>query len=248
MKKYLFSSTILTVSLITHANETVHWGYDAERGPAQWGKLSADYKACSDGKNQTPINITNVYESEHKHPIDVEYQVHPNHVVFNGHTVQINSQDQSDYLVLDQEKYYLQQFHLHTPSENQIDGKSFPLELHFVNANAQGELTVMAVMFELGQKNSEWDKIWADLSYKENDVKSLAQEVDLEKLLPKNREYYRFSGSLTTPPCSEGVNWIVYKQPMTISKQQLAEFQKILKGHSNNRPIQPTHGRIVIAD
>ncbi len=248
MKKILLSSLICYLSSMTLAAETIHWGYDKNISPEHWGELSDNYKACSMGKNQTPINISSTYASTVKHNIDIDYKVSPKNIVFNGHTVQVNTKDDSDYLVLDNQKFFLRQFHFHTPSENQIEGKSYPIELHFVNADAEGQLTVLAVMFEVGQANSEWNKLWLDLSNKENDAKDLTHSVDLEKLLPKKREYYRFSGSLTTPPCSEGVNWIVLKQPLTISPEQLKQFKATLKDEANNRPLQPVNGRIVIED
>lgn len=248
MKKILLSSLICCLSSATFAAETIHWGYDEDISPEHWGELSENYKTCNVGKNQTPINISSTYASTVKHKVDIEYKVSPHDIVFNGHTVQVNTKDDSDYLVLDNQKFFLKQFHFHTPSENQIKGKSYPLELHFVNANAEGQLTVLAVMFELGQPNSEWNKLWSDLSDKENDAKSLTHTVDLEKLLPKKREYYRFSGSLTTPPCSEGVNWIVLKQSLTLSAEQLKQFKALIKDEANNRPLQPVNGRIVIED
>ena len=248
MKKILLISLMGCFSTLTSAAD-IHWSYDKDISPKHWGELSESFKVCSTGKNQTPININNTYVvSAVKHKIDIEYEVSPHDIVFNGHTVQVNTKagDHRNYLELDNQKFFLKQFHFHTPSENQIKGKSYPLELHFVNANAEGQLTVLAVMFELGRKNSEWDKFWADLSHKKDDAKVLSQKVDLEKLLPEKHEYYRFSGSLTTPPCSEGVNWIVLKQPLTISAQQLNAFKKVLKNKDNNRPLQPVNGRVVV--
>jgi carbonic anhydrase len=151
-----------------------------------------------------------------------------------------------DYIVLDQNKFILKQFHFHTPSENQINGITYPMEIHFVHADEQGDLAVLAVMFELGQSNNEITKLWKSISKKENDVKEIKRIVNLEKLLPEVREYYRFTGSLTTPPCDEGVNWIVLKKPLQISQEQIDTFKNILKQPSNNRPIQQTNGRIII--
>lgn len=250
MKSFLLGSLVFGLSTFTVASETIHWGYDHEISPEHWGELNENFKECSSGKNQTPIDIRNTYKSVIKHKLNIQYKVSPNDIIFNGHTVQVNTKkdDQSDYLILDGQKFFLKQFHFHTPSENQIEGKSYPLELHFVNANAQGDLTVLAVMFVLGEKNPEWDKLWIDLSSKENDDRHLSHEVNLNKLLPKNLDYYRFSGSLTTPPCSEGVNWVVLKNPLTISEQQLKTFKVLLKNQDNHRPIQPTHGRVIIED
>lgn len=232
----------------SHASASLHWGYEAQSGPGQWGDLTPDFSQCKVGKNQTPINITQSYATTHKHPIQIEYKLAPQDIVFNGHTVQVNSKehDEDDFISIDGEKFVLQQFHFHTPSENQIEGRSFALELHFVNANAEGDLAVVAVMFNLGKANPEWDKFWQDLSPIPEQKSLLKQHIDLEKLMPKQQHYYRFSGSLTTPPCTEGVIWLVMKKPMSISQQQLEQFKKLLKQHPNNRPIQPRHGRPII--
>lgn len=246
----LLGASILSLSQMTRAAETIHWGYDKEISPEHWGELDEHYKVCKTGKNQTPINITNPYKSAIKHNLNINYNATAQDIVFNGHTVQINTkkEDHRNYIVIDQQKYFLKQFHFHTPSENQIRGKNFPLELHFVNQNETGDLTVVAVMFNIGQMNTEWNNFWADLSLKENDDKILSRQLHLNKLLPKKLDYYRFSGSLTTPPCTEGVNWIVLKYPLTISSQQLQAFKMLIANQDNHRPIQPLNGRIVIED
>lgn len=247
MKKKIITGVLACVmSGMAVAADAILWGYDKEISPEYWGTLSDSYKTCSMGKNQTPINIANSYTSNVKHKINIAYKKSAHDVVFNGHTVQVNTKEDTDYLVLDKQKFFLRQFHIHTPSENQIKGKSFPVEMHFVNANAQGQLTVVAVMYELGKPNPEWKKFWQDLSAQENDAKTLTHALDLQKLLPKKRDYYRFSGSLTTPPCSEGVNWIVLKQRLSISEEQLNTFKTLLKNHRNNRPLQPLNGRVVV--
>lgn len=250
MKILFIGSLIFSLSQLTFASESIHWGYDKELAPEHWGELSDNFKTCQSGKNQTPINITNTYKSKTQHKINIHYNTSPHDIIFNGHTVQVNAiaDDQSDFIVVDHEKYFLKQFHFHTPSENEIHGKSYPLELHFVNANAKGQLSVLAVMFNIGKANTEWKKLWANLSPIENEDKVLAQAINLKKLLPQNYTYYRFSGSLTTPPCSEGVNWIVFKTPLTLSKSQLEAFKARLSNHDNHRPIQPTNGRIIIED
>lgn len=250
MKNLFLAAITLTMSSLVLAGEatTIHWGYDQEIGAAHWGELSEQYKTCSTGKNQTPINIHHTYRIRDQHPIEINYQAAPKTIIFNGHTVQVNTESERDYLQIEHEKFNLKQFHFHTPSENQINGKNFPLELHFVNQNAQGELTVLAVMFKLGKENSEISKMWADISTEENHPQPLRAQVNLTKLLPTQHGYYRFSGSLTTPPCSEGVTWIVLKQPLTLSEKQLEQFKDVLKQHSNNRPIQPLNGRLIIED
>lgn len=248
MNKFILTALVWSCATLVFASEAVEWGYAENNAPEHWGALSPDYKTCDSGTQQSPINITQAIERKAKQKIAIHYKVSPHDVVFNGHTVQVNTIDKDDYVILDQQKYFLQQFHFHTPSENQIHSKSFPLELHFVNANAQGKLSVLSVMFVLGRENTEWNKFWADLSNKENDDKVLSRPINLDKLLPKQRDYYRTMGSLTTPPCTEGVNWIIFEQPITISNTQLNELKTLLHHHANNRPVQPTNGRLVIED
>lgn len=248
MKKIKYALIALCCVQHAWAAETVHWGYADPSRPEQWANLTPAYQLCSTGQNQSPINITDTYTSLNKHYIEVEYNFSPHDIVFNGHTVQVNTADYRDYVVLDRQKYFLKQFHFHTPSENQIQGKHYVMELHFVHQNAQQQYVVLAVMFELGRANPEWEKFWQDLSPEVGEDKILTHTINLESLLPKKHEYYRTTGSLTTPPCTEGVIWIILKQPLSLSQVQLDEFRQLLQQHRNNRPIQPSHGRVIVED
>ncbi|MBF7683274.1 carbonic anhydrase family protein [Acinetobacter sp. B5B] len=250
MRNFLLGCFAFALNLPVMASESIHWGYDEQISPEHWGHLSDQFKSCDTGKNQTPINIQNTYKSQAIHQLNIQYKTSPNDIIFNGHTVQINTKtnDHHDYIVIDHDQFFLKQFHFHTPSENQIYGKQYPLELHFVHANKKGELAVLAVMFNLGKPNSELSKLWKDLSPEENKEKTFSQRINIEKLIPRNHGYYRFSGSLTTPPCTEGIVWIVLKQPLTLSPQQLTTFKSRLLHQHNQRPIQPLNGRIIIED
>lgn len=250
MKQLLMTGLMMAMSSLCVATETIHWGYDQDISAEHWGQLSDQFKACGTGQNQTPINIENAYKTAVNHKISIRYNTSPHAVVFNGHTIQVNTieANNNDYIVVDHKKFFLRQFHFHTPSENQINGKNFPLEVHFVNVSEDGHITVLAVMFEIGPKSAEWDSVWSSLSKQENDSQTLVRSINLNHLLPKTHAYYRFSGSLTTPPCTEGVNWIVFKQKRYLSQTQLDEFKSLLVNQHNNRPIQPTNGRIIIED
>jgi len=161
----------------------------------------------------------------------------------NGHTVQVNIASGST-VIIDDIEFELKQFHFHTPSENNINGKSFPLEAHFVHVSKDGELAVVALMFEDGNENEMLGKLWAKMPIKSGEKIKL-EIADVTSLLPKDRDYYRFNGSLTTPPCTEGVRWIVLKKSTTLSKAQLDKFAKVMV-HPNNRPIQPVNARIIV--
>ena len=160
--------------------------------------------------------------------------------------MQVNVRE-GDFVTLDGEKFVLQQFHFHSPSENTLNGKSFPMEAHFVHMNADGEIAVIAVMFETGKANAELEKIWQQMPEKAGEPVALKQQVSLDGLLPKDLTHYRFSGSLTTPPCTEGVRWLVVKQPQMLSEAQLEKFRHAMH-HANNRPVQGLHGRVVVAE
>lgn len=165
-------------------------------------------------------------------------------MVNNGHTIQVN-QGSGSYISLDGKDYVLKQYHFHTPSENRIRGEEFPLEAHLVHADADGNLAVIAVMFRQGKPNQALAASWAAMPEQAGGTATLATKVSPDALLPKNRDYYRFNGSLTTPPCSEGVKWLVMKTPVTVSAEQIDKFAKVM-GHPNNRPVQPVNARLIL--
>ena len=137
------------------------------------------------------------------------------------------------------------QFHFHAPSENQIEGRSFPLEGHFVHKNPDGSLLVIAVMYAEGSASSELAKVWRQMPPQAGGQDALSSSVNARGLLPGTLDYYRFSGSLTTPPCTEGVTWIVLKATQAVSTEQVAVFSQTL-GQQNNRPVQPINARIIV--
>ncbi|MCX2945329.1 carbonic anhydrase family protein [Rahnella perminowiae] len=249
MKGKLFSAALAALTLSVSAqpacaNEASHWSYDGDTAPQNWSKLSPDFYLCEQGKAQSPIDIKDALQV-HPRPLKLSYQLPPVSVINNGHSVQVNVQ-QGDFVTLDGEKFVLQQFHFHSPSENTLNGKSFPMEAHFVHMNAEGEIAVIAVMFETGKANAGLEKIWQQMPDKAGEPVALKTKVDLLSLMPKDLTHYRFSGSLTTPPCTEGVRWLVVKEPQTLSETQLEKFQHAMH-HANNHPVQGLHGRVIVA-
>jgi len=218
------------------------WSYSGEKGSNNWAKLSPEFYECS-GKNQSPINLIGFVESVLK-PINFNYKIYGNEILNNGHTIQVNY-PKGNSIILDSQSFELKQFHFHAPSENRINGKSYPLELHFVHVNKKGKLAIVAVMFSEGKENTEIIKAWLKMPIKKGDKNILTKVIDPKKLLPTVSNYYRFNGSLTTPPCSEGVRWIVMKKPLTASKKQIKDFTDVI-GHPNNRPIQLLNARLVL--
>ncbi len=241
MKRLFVAAGLLAVSHWGVAAESGHWGYAGEEGPAHWAELNPAFATCGSGKNQSPINLTRFVEAEME-PLGFRYQAGGNEILNNGHTVQINYAPGS-VLTLGGHDYELKQFHFHAPSENQIEGKSYPLEAHLVHADSEGNLAVVAVMFDEGAKNAALEQAWANMPQKAGD--KLAVEAMAEDLLPEVRDYYRYNGSLTTPPCTEGVTWLVMKNPVTASLEQIERFAEAVH-HPNNRPVQHANARPIL--
>jgi carbonic anhydrase len=245
MKRFfaLSVATLLTMSLVASEHTTAHWSYKDDTGPAHWGDLSETFHMCKEGKNQSPIDLSGFLEAELP-AISIDYKAVATDDLNNGHTVQVNFAKGSTFSV-DGKTFTLKQYHFHTPSENRINGKSFPMEAHFVHADKDGNLAVIALMFKEGKVNSALQTILDNMPQNAGDEHNLsATKLNAISLLPENKEYYRFNGSLTTPPCSEGVLWIVMKHPVEASKAQLEAFSKVLG--KNNRPVQPVNSRAIL--
>jgi carbonic anhydrase len=221
----------------------VHWAYEGKEGPENWGKLKSDFATCDSGRNQSPINIEETIDAPLK-PLKGIQKNAVKEIFNNGHTVQANFK-QGNMLLLDNVGYQMKQVHFHAPSENTIHGQSFPLEAHFVHADSKGNLAVIGVMFKEGAANAGLEKLWQQMPKEVSAPFPLKAKVTASELMPDNRDYFRFSGSLTTPPCSEGVRWILLKTPMTASKAQIEAFEAAVK-HHNNRPVQAMNGRVVV--
>ncbi|WP_313399144.1 carbonic anhydrase [Acinetobacter variabilis] len=227
------------MSLSTAVFADADWNY---MQPEQWSTLNQKYSACN-GLNQSPINIERTVKAELE-PLKFSYNTMIHAIENKGHTIQVDFAKGGE-LQLDGETFVLKQFHLHSPSENLIKGKSYPLEIHFVHANTQGELAVVAMMFEQGTENPMLKRMWNRLPKKQGEKVVLKKPQPVNEMLPKNLDYYRFSGSLTTPPCSEGVRWLILKEIQQASIKQISEFSKLM-GHPNNRPVQSLNGRVVL--
>lgn len=245
MKKaiVLVGMAMAAASWTPWASAGAEWEYDGAEGPTHWGDLDSAYAECGHGKNQSPVNITGAVDANLP-DIHFHYVSNAVSVVNNGHTVQVNYAPGSTIDVAGH-TYELKQFHFHAPSENTINGESFPMEGHLVHADANGNLAVVAIMFREGKANATLQKAWEQMPASAGDPVALSTSLNATDLLPANHDYYQFSGSLTTPPCSEGVDWLVLKGTDTASAEQLDKFRHALH-HANNRPVQPLNARIVI--
>ncbi len=238
--KHSLFALLLAAAPYAHV-QAAAWDYAQ---PQHWGDLSPDFHLCKQGVNQSPIDIRQAVYARLP-ALALELQARQAAIVNNGHTVQVNLQ-QGDTLKLDDETFTLKQFHFHTPSENLIDGKRYPLEGHFVFSNQQQQLAVIGVMFVTGSANPVLGTLLDALPAQVDQSATLQEDVDITSLLPVDRHYFRFSGSLTTPPCSEGVRWLVMKQPVSASAAQLQALSVALGAQGNSRPVQPLYGRLVV--
>ncbi|WP_417815779.1 carbonic anhydrase [Thalassospira alkalitolerans] len=241
----LFAFSILLTSSYAVTAEQSHskWGYDGAGAPSHWSTLDPANQICGTGKNQSPINLTNRIEADLS-PIEFHYDVTAKDIVNNGHTVQINL-NSGAYINLDNHRFDLIQMHFHAPSENHIDGKSFALEAHLVHADKDKNLAVVAIMYDIGTENTALASFWTNMPHMAGDSKATPNNTNIASVLSEDHDYYRFNGSLTTPPCSEGVTWLVQKQPQTISDAQLKAFTGTQHG-PNNRPVQSVFARPIL--
>jgi carbonic anhydrase len=218
-----------------------HWSYEGETGPANWGKINANWAKCGTGTRQSPIDLRDGIKVDLEQ-IAFDYRPSGFNVVDNGHTVQV-SVGLGNYITVQNSTYELVQFHFHRPSEERINGKGTEMVVHLVHKDAEGKLAVVAVLLERGLANPMIQTVWNNLPLEKNATVTPSVVLDVNEILPNRREYFTFMGSLTTPPCSEGVLWLVMKNPMPASPAQLALFSRLYP--LNARPAQPNGGRVV---
>ncbi len=220
-----------------------HWSYEGPEGPEHWGELDPAYAACARGTHQTPIDIHDAVDADLP-ALAIDYRTLGYEVVNNGHTIQVNVAPGSS-LTLDGVSYELKQLHFHTPSENEVDERHYAMEAHLVHGDKDGHLAVIGVLYREGPEDSAIARVWSESPKSTGPARTLSAPVDPNTLLPKGRNYYTFEGSLTTPPCTEGVKWIVLKEPLTVSKEEVAFLEQAMHGH-NSRPVQALHARAVL--
>ncbi|MBH9578921.1 carbonic anhydrase [Inhella proteolytica] len=218
-----------------------HWGYTGEGAPDRWGELAPENRLCAIGTRQTPIDIRDTLKVDLE-PIQFEYRASSFSVIDTGHSIQVKVEP-GNFLSVMQRRYELQQFHFHKPSEERINGRGYDLSAHLVHKDEAGRLAVLAVLLERGSDQAQVQQVLNHLPLEKHQLNPASGTIDLNLLLPAERGYYTFMGSLTTPPCSEDVLWMVMRQPVPVGAQQLAILAKLYP--MNARPIQPAGGRIV---
>ncbi|WP_431801226.1 carbonic anhydrase [Halobacillus andaensis] len=227
--------------------ETPEWSYKGETGPDNWGDLDEAYAACANGKEQSPVNIDSaqVEEKEDREDLEINYQSSSFSLANNGHSIQANSAGSKNYLVINDEEYELAQFHFHQPSEHLFNDERYEMELHLVHESENGDAAVLGVMIQEGEENDTLSGLWDELPSEETeDDVNLKSPVDLPELLPEDQTTFHYEGSLTTPPCTEEVKWMLFEEPIEMSEDQIQDFKEIY--HENHRPVQPLEDREVI--
>ncbi|HXY54748.1 MAG TPA: carbonic anhydrase [Nitrospirota bacterium] len=241
----LFIAFVVMASMSTAAEKGAsghEWSYEGNHGPGHWGDVKSDYAMCKTGKNQSPIDITSAVKADLP-PIQFSYLPSQLRIINNGHSIQVNYAEGS-FITVGGKQFQLVQFHFHHPSEEMIKGKKFDMVAHLVHKSADGNLAVVAVLIKKGQANAFIENLWTHLP-KEEGMEEVPANVtiDASGLLPAQRGYYTYPGSLTTPPCTEGVTWYVLKEPIELSSAQINRFAHYYK--HNARPVQPLDNRVV---
>lgn len=244
-RRYLIGATVLVFGIagtLSAAGPAPHWGYSGHEGPAHWGEIDKGNVACKLGKEQSPIDIKAGVKTQMP-AIAFDYRSGPLKLINNGHTVQLNFDNGSSIRIGDR-RYDLLQTHFHTPSEELINGKAYDMVWHLVHKSVEGRLAVVGVLVKAGATNDTIGSVATNLpaqTGKEQTMRGVT--INPAALLPADRGYYHFMGSLTTPPCSEGVSWYVLKQPIEASSGQIRKFSTIFG--PNARPVQPRNARVV---
>jgi carbonic anhydrase len=223
------------------AGDAGHWDYQGSGGPEHWGGLKPEFAKCSSGTRQSPIDIRDGIAVQ-LDPVQFDYKPSGFRVLDNGHTIQVNVAAGNTIEVMGR-RFELLQFHFHRPSEERVDGRQFDMVAHLVHKDLEGKLAVVAVLLERGSAQPLIQTVWNNLPLEKGDEVAAKGTLDLNALLPPERNYFTYMGSLTTPPCSEGVLWMVMKQPVPLSADQIGIFARLYP--MNARPVQSASGRLI---
>jgi carbonic anhydrase len=247
MRLPALAALFFAMATLAAAQTTAPWTYEGRTGPMVWGNLDPSYKACSKGRVQSPIDIRHAHLDKALQPIEFHYIAGPVTLENNGHTIEAHV-DPGSYIVSGGTRYELIQFHFHHPSENAIRGKLTDLEVHLVHRSADGKLAVVAVLMteDVAKPNAVLAMLWLHMPAKPHTSEKVTDMVNPGGFLPADRGYWTFQGSLTTPPCTEGVSWFVFEEQMPLSREQLRTFSTVYT--RNTRPIQEMNHRQIEAD
>jgi carbonic anhydrase len=225
------------------AGHNPHWGYEGSGSPEHWGELSADFKTCQIGMEQTPIDLNGGVKAQFDKPFSLDYKPVAGKIINNGHTIQVNLEKGCS-CTIEGASYDLLQFHFHHPSEHLVSGKPWQMETHLVHKSPEGGLAVIGIFMREGAANSLLAPVFDGMPLAAGGEKALAASLDASGLFPAKRGYYRYMGSLTTPPCSEGLTWTVFKEPIEASSEQIRKFASLFP--NNARPVQNRNRRFLL--
>lgn len=252
MKRLLLVTAVTATAIFLNScssdmeRKEIRWGYNAENGPSVWGRISPEYILCSEGRRQSPIDLADASPKRSPRVI-FDYRSSPLTVVNNGRTVQVSYEEGSS-IEVEGARYGLLQFHFHSPSEHTLSGETLDMEMHLVHRNASsGELAVVGALVRRGSENAAFAPVWENMPAEAGEPRRVnGVSINAEDMLPSERLFYRYDGSLTTPPCSEGVKWFVLTTPIEMSAAQIEMFRSVING--NNRPVQPLNERELCVD
>lgn len=240
MRKFISILSITCIFNLAFSKDNIDWSYDKDKGPANWGFLNDDYLVCAHGNTQSPINIISKDAKDGMSQLKIHYSNATNgKIINNGRTLQINY-PVGNYLIYDEKRYDLLYFNFHTPAENQINGNMYPLEAQFMHKSSDGKLLILAMLFEYGNSNSGIEKILKSAPKNKNEERSI-DGIKISELIGNNFNSFQFYGSLTVPPCTQDVKWIVLKNNLFLNKRQVEDMEAILG--NNARPLQEVNGR-----
>jgi len=247
MRFHQVAALLFGVASIAAAQTVAPWSYQGKTGPIDWGKLDPAYKACSQGHEQSPIDIRGAHLNKALEPIEFHYISGPVTLENTGNTVIVHV-DPGSYIVAGGVRYDLQQFHFHHPSEEAVKGKLTDMVVHLVHKSADGKIAVIAVRFTMDRSNSNavLAALWPHLPKSTGETEKVVDMINPGGFLPADRGYWTYMGSLTAPPCSEGVRWFVFEDVLSVSREQLRAFMAIIP--MNSRPLQDSHGRRIEAN
>lgn len=237
-------AVLVTMSAVppAWASEGARWTYEGDEGPERWGELADEFDMCSRGRNQSPIDLVPDIHADLPELV-FDYTRPGNLVEINtGHAIQENVRP-GNYILINSERFELRQFHFHSPSEHLVNGEAYPMETHWVHQNEEGEYVVVGLLFQEGETNELLNQLPSFKAERGEDP--FADPIDYNELVKDRTNYFLYNGSLTTPPCTEGVKWIILKRPVIASPAQIQHYHDLL-GFDNNRPIQPLNSRLVL--
>jgi carbonic anhydrase len=241
------AALILLLAAASAAAQSTPWDYAGKRGPLVWGRLDPAWKVCADGHQQSPVDIRGAHLDKALQPIEFHYIAGPVTLVNDGRTVSATV-DPGSYIVAGGVRYQFKRFEFHHPSEEAIKGKLADLEVDLIHEGADGKTAIIAIRFnqERGDPNAVLAQLWPHLPKAANASQKVSDEVNAAGFLPGDRGYWTYMGSLTSPPCTEGVRWFVYEDELTISRDQLRTYTSLFR--MNSRPLQDLHGRSIEAN